>query len=133
MVHVKQISINNKNKSSNKPGKLKAGKDASDNDTEEEDSDFEDPDEIEVPGGGKDLDTIIKVTGNPTKPNPGPSPGNNLFSTTSTVSILIQIFQDYAELVNVFFGFRHKLIETKNCRASKLRWANKKRGSNDGR
>ena len=89
MVHVKQISINNKNKSSNKAsGKLKAGKDASDNDTEEEDSDFEDPDEIEVPGGGKDLDTIIKVTGNPTKPNPGPSPGNNLFSTTSTLSIL---------------------------------------------
>ena len=102
MVHVKQISINNKNKSSNKaPGKLKAGKDASDNDTEEEDSDFEDPDEIEVPGGGKDLDTIIKVTGNPTKPNPGPSPGNNLFSTTSTLSILKLILKDYAKLVNV--------------------------------
>ena len=93
-----------KNKSSNKPGKLKTGNDASDNDTEE-DSDFEDPDEIEVPGGGKDLDTIIKVTGNPTKPNPGPSPGNNLFSTTSTLSILNLpiILKDYAELVNVFW------------------------------
>ena len=96
MVHVKQISINNKNKASSKPGKLKTGKDASDNDTEEEDSDFEDPDEIEVPGGGKDLDTIIKVTGNPTKPNPGPSPGNTLFSTTCNLSILI-ILKDYAE------------------------------------
>lgn len=133
MVHVKQISINNKNKASSKPGKLKTGKDASDNDTEEEDSDFEDPDEIEVPGGGKDLDTIIKVTGNPTKPNPGPSPGNTLFSTTCNLSILINNFKGLRRISQCFFGFRYKLTKTKNCRASKLRWANKKCGSNDGR
>ena len=42
-------------------------KDGKDSDDSEEDSDFEDPDEIEVPGGGKDLDTMLKVTGKPSK------------------------------------------------------------------
>ena len=48
-------------------------KEASDDESEE--SDFEDPDEIEVPGGGKDLDTMLKVTGKPINPTTEPSPG----------------------------------------------------------
>ena len=73
-MQVKQVvSVNNKNKSKIRKIKIKTGKDASDDDTE--DSDFEDPDEIEVPGGGKDLDTILKVTGKPAIPITEPSPG----------------------------------------------------------
>ena len=74
MLQVTQVSVDNKNNSTPKRNKAKNRKDASDDDTEE-DSDFEDPDEIEVPGGGKDLDTIIKITGNPTASNPEPIPG----------------------------------------------------------
>ena len=74
IVQVKQVvPLDSKNKSKIKRNKLKTGKDASDDDTE--DSDFEDPDEIEVPGGGKDLDTLLKVTGKPALPITDPSPG----------------------------------------------------------
>ena len=75
MLQVQQVNVDNKNNSSTKRTKTKNVKDASDDDTEEE-SDFEDPDEIEVPGGGKDLDTILKITGNPTTSNPEPIAGN---------------------------------------------------------
>ena len=54
---------------------MKGGKDDSD---DEEDSDFEDPDEIEVPGGGKDLDTMLKVTGKPSKTKNIQTPGKQM-------------------------------------------------------
>ena len=73
-MQAKQVDASSKNNKTNRNGKVKAVKENSDNDTEE-DSDFEDPDEIEVPGGGKDLDTMLKVTSNPVKANIEPSPG----------------------------------------------------------
>ena len=53
-------------------------KDGKDSDDSEEDSDFEDPDEIEVPGGGKDLDTMLKVTGKPSKKKNVPNAGRDI-------------------------------------------------------
>ena len=68
--------------------KSKSRKDASEDDTEE-DSDFEDPDEIEVPGGGKDLDTIRKITGSSVPSAPKATPGNifiqNIYRVSASV------------------------------------------------
>ena len=69
---MKQVGGEIKNGDDKKHNTMKGGKDDSD---DEEDSDFEDPDEIEVPGGGKDLDTMLKVTGKPSKPKNIQTPG----------------------------------------------------------
>ena len=76
LLQLKQVNVDNKNISTNpnKHNKGKSRKDASEDDSEE-DSDFEDPDELEVPGGGKDLDTIRKITGNSVVLTPKASPG----------------------------------------------------------
>ena len=73
MLQMKRVTVNNKN---NPPTKQSKTKDGSDEDTEE-DSDFEDPDETEVPGGGKDLDTIFKITANPTSSKPEATAGKS--------------------------------------------------------
>ena len=75
--------MDNKNISASN-NKAKSRKDASEDDTEE-DSDFEDPDEIEVPGGGKDLNTIRKITGNSVTSAPNATPGNILNRTVYRV------------------------------------------------